>query len=64
MRGTAVLFVTLYLLQVLVAGVNSALSDFHLWLFAGGLYVAYSALAMPFGEGFAPPSWAASSATP
>jgi rod shape-determining protein MreD len=52
MRGTAVLFVTLYLLQVLVACVNSALSDFHLWLFAGGLYVAYSALVMPFGEGF------------
>jgi rod shape-determining protein MreD len=53
MRGTVVLFVTFYLLQVLVAGLNSALSGFHLWLFAGGLYVAYSALAMPFGEGFA-----------
>jgi rod shape-determining protein MreD len=52
MRGAAVLFVTLYLLQILVAGLNSALSGYHLWLFAGGLYVAYSALAMPFGEGF------------
>ncbi|HEY5227847.1 MAG TPA: hypothetical protein VIJ19_04865 [Opitutaceae bacterium] len=51
MRGAAVLFVTLYLLQILVAGLNSALSGYHLWLFAGGLYVAYSALAMPFGGG-------------
>ncbi|HZZ18309.1 MAG TPA: rod shape-determining protein MreD [Opitutaceae bacterium] len=52
MRGAFILFVTLYVLQALVAGVNSLLSGFHLWLFAGGLYVAYSALAMPFGEGF------------
>jgi cell shape-determining protein MreD len=52
MRAAAVLFGSLYLLQTLVAVFNSALSGLHLWIFAGGLYVAYSALAMPFGEGF------------
>jgi len=53
MRGAAVLFLTLYVLRALVAELNTALSGFHLWLFAGGLFVAYSALAMPFSEGFA-----------
>jgi rod shape-determining protein MreD len=53
MRGAAVLFLTLYLLRALVAELNTALSGFHLWLFAGGLFVAYSALAMPFHEGLA-----------
>jgi cell shape-determining protein MreD len=53
MRGAAVLFLTLYVLRALVAELNTALSGFHLWLFAGGLFVAYSALAMPFHEGFA-----------
>jgi rod shape-determining protein MreD len=53
MRGAAVLFVTLYVLRGLVAELNSTLSDVHLWLFAGGLFVAYAALAMPFREGFA-----------
>lgn len=52
MRGAAVLFLTLYLLRSLVAELNSALSGYHLWLFAGGLFVTYSALAMPFHEGF------------
>ena len=53
MRGAAVLFLTLYVLRALVAELNTALSGVHLWLFAGGLFVAYSALAMPFHEGFA-----------
>jgi rod shape-determining protein MreD len=53
MRGAAVLFVTLYLLRAVVAELNTALSGFHLWLFAGGLFVTYSALAMPFRAGFA-----------
>jgi len=53
MRGAAVLFATLYLLHAIVAEVNSLLSGLHLWLFAGGLYVAYAALALPFQEGFA-----------
>ncbi len=53
MRGAATLFLTLYLLHTLVAEVNSTLSGFHVWLFAGGLFVTYSALAMPFRQGFA-----------
>jgi cell shape-determining protein MreD len=53
MRGAAVLFLTLYLLRGIVAEANSALSGLHVWLFAGGLFVTYSALMMPFGQGFA-----------
>jgi cell shape-determining protein MreD len=53
MRGAVALFLTLYVLRALVAEVNSALSGMHVWLFAGGLFVAYSALMMPFREGFA-----------
>jgi rod shape-determining protein MreD len=52
MRGAVALFLTLYLLRALVAEVNSALSGVHIWLFAGGLFVAYSALMMPFRSGF------------
>jgi rod shape-determining protein MreD len=51
MRGAAALFATLYLLRVLVAEANTALSALHIWLFTGGLYVAYAALARPFREG-------------
>ena len=53
MRSTAVLFATLYLLLAVVAQVNSAIAPIHLWLFAGGLFVAYPALMMPFRQGFA-----------
>ena len=53
MRATAALFLTLYLLHAVVAELNNALSGLHVWLFAGGLYVAYSALAMPYRQGFA-----------
>jgi cell shape-determining protein MreD len=53
MRGAAALFLTLYVLRALVAEANSALSGLHVWLFAGGLFVAYSALMMPLREGFA-----------
>jgi rod shape-determining protein MreD len=52
MRGTVALFLTLYLLRALVAEVNNSLSGLHIWLFAGGLFVAYSALMMPFRPGF------------
>jgi rod shape-determining protein MreD len=52
MRGAVALFFTLYVLRALVAEVNSALSGMHVWLFAGGLFVAYSALMMPFRQGF------------
>jgi len=53
MRAAGVLFLTLYLLRALVAEANSALSGLHVWLFAGGLFVAYSALTLPFRAGFA-----------
>jgi rod shape-determining protein MreD len=52
MRTASVLFLTLYLLRVVVAEANNALSGVHVWLFAGGLFVAYSALAYPFRSGF------------
>jgi cell shape-determining protein MreD len=52
MRSAGVLFLTLYVLRALVAEANSALSGAHVWLFAGGLFVAYSALAFPFRAGF------------
>jgi rod shape-determining protein MreD len=53
MRATAALFATLYLLQAMVAQANSAFASVHLWLFAGGLFVAYPALMLPFRQGFA-----------
>lgn len=53
MRGTVALFLTLYLLRALVAELNSALAGLHVWIFAGGLFVAYSALMLPFRQGFA-----------
>ncbi len=53
MRGTLALFLTLYLLHAVVAEVNNALSGLHVWLFAGGLFVAYASLAAPFRQGFA-----------
>lgn len=51
MRGAAALFLSLYLLRALVAEANTALSSLHIWLFTGGLYVTYAALARPFREG-------------
>src|ERR1017187_7655408 len=53
MRGALALFLTLYLLHALTAEANNALSGAHVWLFAGGLYVAYSALMLPFRQGLA-----------
>jgi cell shape-determining protein MreD len=52
MRVPLVLFLTLYLLRTVVAEANSALSGLHVWLFAGGLFVAYAALMVPFRQGF------------
>ncbi len=51
MRGAAVLFLTLYLLRALVAEANSSLSGLHIWVFAGGLFVTYSALRFPLRQG-------------
>ncbi|HEY1792749.1 MAG TPA: hypothetical protein VGG34_07505 [Opitutaceae bacterium] len=53
MRGAAVLFLTLYVLRALVAEANNMLSGLHVWLFAGGLFVTYAAMAMPLGMGLA-----------
>jgi cell shape-determining protein MreD len=53
MRAAAALFLTLYLLQATVAQVNTVIAPIHVWLFAGGLFVAYPALMMPFRPGFA-----------
>jgi rod shape-determining protein MreD len=53
MRVATVLFLTLYLLRALVAELNHTLSGAHVWIFAGGLFVAYSALMLPFRQGFA-----------
>jgi rod shape-determining protein MreD len=52
MRGGLALFLTLYLLRAIVAELNNALSGMHIWLFTGGLFVAYSALMAPYRQGF------------
>jgi rod shape-determining protein MreD len=53
MRGTLVLFLTLFLLHALVDQANSALAGAHVHLFAAGLFVTYAALMLPFASGLA-----------
>lgn len=53
MRRTFVTFLTLLLLWVVVAQVNQALTGAHVYLFAGGLFVAYAALQLPLRDGLA-----------
>jgi len=53
MRSALALFLTLLLLQALLGQANSALSGFHVYLFCGGLFVAYSALTLRIGAGLA-----------
>ncbi len=53
MRGAVVLFLSVYLLRALVAEVNSALSGAHVWIFAGGLFLAYASLMATFRQGLA-----------
>lgn len=53
MRRTLVTFVTLLVLWVLVGQVNHLLSDLHVYLFVGGLFVAYAALVLPLRDGLA-----------
>lgn len=53
MRRCLVIFATLFLLWTLIAGLNHALAPHHVYLFVGGLYVAYSALALPPRSGLA-----------
>ena len=47
MRAAAALFLTLYLLQALVAQVNTAIAPIHVWLFAGGLFVVLHLFGIP-----------------
>jgi rod shape-determining protein MreD len=53
MRRFLALYATLVLLWALVAQANHALAPFHIYLFAGGLFVAYSALGFPLRSGLA-----------
>jgi rod shape-determining protein MreD len=53
MRHTLVVFLTLLVLWVIIAQVNHALAGFHVYVFAGGLFVAYAALALPLRAGLA-----------
>ncbi len=53
MRRAAVVFLAALVLWTAVAAANHALAPLHVWLFAGGLFVAYSALALPRGPGLA-----------
>ena len=53
MRRTLVTFLTLFVLWVVVAQMNHALSGFHVYLFVGGLFVTYAALQLPLRDGLA-----------
>ncbi len=48
-----VTFLTLLVLWVLVAQVNHLLAETQVYLFIGGLFVAYAALALPLRDGLA-----------
>jgi rod shape-determining protein MreD len=52
MLGGVCLFLTLTVLQALVAGANDLIAPLHLSLFAGGLYVGTAAFMLPFRAGF------------
>lgn len=53
MRRFLATFAALVLLWALVSQLNHELGPFHVFIFAGGLFVAYAALALPWGAGFA-----------
>ena len=53
MRRPLVTFLTLLLLWVILAQVNHLLGPAHVYLFAGGLFVAYAALVLPLRDGLA-----------
>lgn len=53
MRRTLVTFFTLLLLWVVLGQVNHALAGKHVYLFVGGLFVAYAALQLPPRDGLA-----------
>jgi hypothetical protein len=51
MRRPLAVFATLLVLWALAAFATDALARWHLAVFAGGLFVLYPALSMPFSEG-------------
>ena len=51
MRRTLILFATLVLLWTIVAQINHALAASRVYLFAGGLFVAFAALTQPRRSG-------------
>lgn len=51
MRRIVVTFLTLFVLWVIVSQTNHALTGFHVYLFVGGLFVAYAALVLPLRDG-------------
>ena len=51
MRRVVVIFCTHFLLWLLIAQFNHALSRFPVHLFVGGLYITYPALALRFRDG-------------
>lgn len=51
MRHTAATFLPLVLLWAMVAEANHALSDAHVYLFVGGLFMTYAALMLPWRAG-------------
>lgn len=53
MRRTLILFLSLLLLWALVTQLNDALSAWRIYLFAGGLFVAFAALTQPRRSGLA-----------
>lgn len=53
MRRLLVLFATLVLLWAFVAELNHALSGWHVFVFAGGLFVSFTALTQRFRSGLA-----------
>lgn len=53
MRRCLVTFFTLFVLWMLVAQANHTLAPWHVYLFVGGLFVAYPALVLPSRSGLA-----------
>ena len=53
MARAAVIFLTLLLLWLLLAEANHYLTPVHIYLFAGGLFVTFAALRLPFRPGLA-----------
>lgn len=50
-RRWLVIFATLLLLWIIVAQLNHYLAGWHVYLFVGGLFVAFSALQLPLRDG-------------